>query len=251
VSECANEEFSELVGFTACGKRGAKPALVSGEATFGLRSMTVLPARKAVVHHSAIAPLRRPWGVSRIERDDGAANPEFLAAEHVIVLGIVAFVGQQAAWPKVRSRLADGVWKVGRVLTGTARRDGTYDQLGSRVKHSCELRPRGVRRLGSTAPSLEVHRCVPRFQARRVNCRGAVVIVSDQTAGASALTASSQQLFKPPFSSSFCSMCHSVEWSGTLASPKVVCNSAHSLTIVTIPRKSVRKNFRRTKRANN
>src|SRR5262249_7780343 len=146
---------------------------------------------------------------------------------------------------------AHGVWKIGRVLTGTARRDGTYDQLRTRMEHGCELRPCGVRRVGSTAPSLEVHRCVPRFQARRVNCRGAVVIVSDQAAGASAVTASSQQLFKPPFSSSFCSTCHSVEWSGTLASPKAFCNSAHSLTIATIPRKSVRKNFRRTNRANN
>ena len=192
MSECANEEFFELVGFTACGKRGAQPAFVSGEAAFGLRPMTVLPARKAVVHHSAIAPLRWPWGVSRIERNDRAANSELLAAERVIVLGIVAFVGQKAAWPKIRSRLPDGVWKVGRVLTRTARRDGTYDQLRIRVKHSRELRPCGVRRLGSTAPPLEVHRRVPRFQASRVNCRGAVAIVGNQTTGASAVAASGQ-----------------------------------------------------------
>lgn len=192
MSQSANQKFSELVGFAARSKRGAESAFVSGEAAFGLGAMTVLSTWKVVVHHSAIAPLRRPWGVSRIERNDRAANSEFLAAESVIVLGIVAFVGQEAAWPKIRSCLPDGVWKVGRVLTRTARRDGTYDQLRIRVKHSRELRPCGVRRLGSTAPPLEVHRRVPRFQASRVNCCGAVAIVGNQTAGASAVAASGQ-----------------------------------------------------------
>ncbi len=211
MGQCANQEFFELVGFAACGKRGAESAFVPREAAFGLGAMTILSARKAVMHHSAIAPFRWPWGVSRIERNDGAANAEFLAAERVIVLGIVAFVGQKAAWPKIRGRLPDGVWKVGRVLTRTARRDGTYDQLRIRVKHSRELRPCGVRRLGSTAPPLEVHRRMSRFQASRVNCRSAVTIVGNQTTGASAVAASGQQLFKPPFSRSFCSTCHSVE----------------------------------------
>lgn len=250
MSEGANKEFSELVRLAACGKRGAKSAFVSGEAAFGLRSMTILSARKAVVHHSAIAPFRRSWGVSWIERNDCATNPQFLAAERMIVLGIVAFVGQQATWSKVRSRLAHSFGKVGRVLTRTTCRDGTYDQMRTGMKYGREFRPCGVRRVGSTTSALKMHRCMPGFQACRVNCRRAVV-VRDQAAGASPVTASGQQLFKPPFSSSFCSTCHSVEWSGTLASPKIVCNSPHSLTIVTIPRKSVRKNFRRTKRANN
>jgi hypothetical protein len=211
VSECANQEFSELVGFAARGKRGAESAFVSGEAAFGLGAVTVLSIGKAVMHHSAIAPFRRPGGVSRIERNGRAANSEFLATEHVIVLGIVAFVGQEAAWSKIHSRLPDGVWKVGRVLTRTARRDGTYDQLRICVKHSRELRPGGVRRLGSTASPLEVHRGVPRFQASRVNCCGAVAIIGNQTAGASTVAASGQKLFKPPFSRSFCSTCQSVE----------------------------------------
>lgn len=192
MSQCANQEFFELVGFGARGKGGAESAFVAGEAAFGLGAMTVLSTWKAVVHHSAIASLRRPWGVSRIERNDRAANSEFLAAERVIVLGIIAFVGQEAAWPKIRSRLPDGVWKVGRVLTWTARRDGPYDQLRIRVKHSRELRPCGVRRLGSAASPLEVHRRMSCFQASRVNCRRAVAVVGNQTAGASAVAASGQ-----------------------------------------------------------
>ena len=236
MSESADQEFFELVWFGPCGERGAESTFVSEETAFGLGSMTVPPVGKAVMHHPAIAPLGWTRGVSRIERNNRTTNSEFLAAERMIVFGVVSLVAQEASRLKIGGRLPYSGGEVGRVLTGAARGDGAHDQLRGRVKYRRELRPRRMHRFGSAAPPLEVHRGVPRLQARRINCRGAVRIVNDQIACPSAIAASGQQFCKPPFSRSFCSTCQRVEWSGTLASPSVSCSSDHSLTIATTPR---------------
>src|SRR5690606_6859680 len=194
-----------------------------------LGAMTILPVWKAIVHHAAIAPLGRPWRVSRIERYHRAANAQFVSAERVVVLSVVALIGQYSPRLKVRGGLPYGGGEVGRVLARAARRDGADDQLRGRVKDGGELRPRRVRRLSPTAAALKVHRRMPRFQARRIN-GGRRVLAVDQAGGASAVAASSQQFGKPPFSRSFRSTCQSVEWSGILASPSVPCSSAHSRT---------------------
>jgi hypothetical protein len=163
------------------------------------------------VHHPAIAPLGRTRGVSRIERNDRTTNSEFLAAERMIVLGVIPLVAQEASRSKIHGRLPYSGGEVGRVLTGATRGDGAHDQLRGRVKYRRELRPRRVHRFRSAAPTLEVHRRVPRLQARRINRRGAVCIIDDQTACPSAIAASGQQCCKPPFSRSFCSTCQRVE----------------------------------------
>lgn len=121
--EGADQEFFELIGFVPCGERGAESTFVSGEAAFGLGAMTVLSIGKAVVHHPPITPLGRACRIPRVERDDRAANPEFLAAERMIVLRVVALVAQQASRLQVRGRLPDRGGEVGRILTGTTRRE--------------------------------------------------------------------------------------------------------------------------------
>lgn len=211
MSQDADQDFVELVRFAPCGEGGTQSTLVTGEAAFGLGAMTIPPVGKAVVHHPAIAPLGRPESVSRIERDDRAANAEFLAAERVIVLCIATLVAQQPPRSKVRRCLPDGGGEVRRVLAGTSSGDGADDQLRIRVKHGRELWPGRVRRLSATAPTLEVHRRMSRLQAGRVDRRRAVLIVDDQTASASVIAAGGRQFFKPPFSRSFCSTRQSVE----------------------------------------
>jgi len=183
---------------------------MSGEAAFGLGAMTIFLERKAIVHHSSVSPLRWTRGVSRVERNDRAANAEFLAAQRVVVLGVVAFVSQYTSGPKIHGCLTDSGGEFGRVLTGAARGDGADNQLRSGMKHGREFRPGGVCGCDPATPSLEMHRRVPRFQARRIDrCRS--VVVGNQTGCASAIAASGQQLCKPPFSRSFCSTYHSVE----------------------------------------
>ena len=231
-----NQEFIELVRFAPCGQGGAEATFVSGEAAFGLGAMAILPVRKAIVHHPAISPLGRAGSVSRIEWNDRAANAEFLAAQRVVVLGIVAFIAQQASGPKIDRRLSHCGGKVGRILAGTPRGHGADDQVRSGMKYRRELRPGSMHGLRGAAATLKVHRGVTCLQTGRIDRRGAVSVVDDQTAAASAVTTRGQQFRKPPFSRSFCSTYHSVEWSGILVSPKMACSSAHSSTIDTMPR---------------
>lgn len=157
MSQGTDQKFVELIRFAPGSQRGAKSTLVSGEAAFGLGAMTVLAVGKAVMHHPAISAFGRARRVSWIERNHGAANPEFLPAQHVVVFSVVTLVSQQAARTKISGRLSYGGGEVGRVLSRTTRRNSTHNQLRGRMKHGRELRPRGVHRFGSAATTLEVH----------------------------------------------------------------------------------------------
>jgi hypothetical protein len=59
-------------------------------------------------------------GVS-VERYHGAANAQFASAERMVVLGVVALIGQDPPRLKVSRSLPHGGREVGRVLAGAAR----------------------------------------------------------------------------------------------------------------------------------
>ena len=138
----------------------------------------------------------------------------------MVVLGVVALVGEHAARVKVACRLTHRLGKLRRVspqrvacgdLTRPSARDHTANQVGGRVKHRRELGPRRMQSLLQAHATLEVHRCVPRLQTRRVDGDGAIARRFDQAEAPSAIEARRQQPSKSPLFISFCSAYHSVE----------------------------------------
>jgi len=163
------------------------------------------------MHHTAISTFGRTSRVSWIQRDYGAADPKFMAAQHMIMFRVVAFVGQYAPWPQIRGGLPHRRREIGRVLTWSQPRNGSRNQLGSRVKHSGQFRPgRMGHRAVKTFPSI-VKGNVPSLQSGCINRRRIAGIVRDQATIASTVAASRKESLESPFSRSFCSTCQSVE----------------------------------------
>lgn len=129
----------------------------------------------------------------------------------MVVLRVVALVGEHAARVKVACRLTHRLGKLRRVLTRPSTRDHAGNQVSGRVKHHRELGPRGMQSLLQAHATPEVHRCVPRLQTRRVDGDGVIARRFDQAEVPSAIEARGQQPSKSPLFISFCSAYHSVE----------------------------------------
>jgi hypothetical protein len=112
---------------------------------FGVPPLMVQRAREAAPH---LAPVRRrrpaPAGVARVEVDDGLPHPECLAAEAVVVLRVVASVGEHGIEPQHRGGLADRRRELGRVLRRPAAGDRADDQVRADMNDRRELRPRAA-----------------------------------------------------------------------------------------------------------
>ena len=105
-----------LRGGAAGAQGGAEPALVAREGALGLPALMIQLAREVALHRSAVG--RRgpaPAGVAPGEGNDGAADAQPVAAEPVIVLGVVGGVGQGGVEGEERGRLAYGGRELGRV----------------------------------------------------------------------------------------------------------------------------------------
>jgi len=184
---------------------------MAGKAAFGLCPVTILPPRKAVVHPLAISSFRWAVGAARIDGNHGASDAKLDAAEHMVMFRIVGLVRQNPSRPQGGCRLSHGRDKSRGILAWTKTDNGSYDQLGCRVKNSGQLGPRRLCRIARETSALEVDRDVPRFQAGGVDRRRIAGIIGDQAASPSTVATSCQQSLEPPFSRSFCSTCHNVE----------------------------------------
>jgi hypothetical protein len=205
------QDFVVLGGVVACGKCRTEPSLVTRKATFGLCPVTVLPPRKTVVHRLPIPAFRWTVSAARIDRNHRAANAKLHAAQGVVMFRVIGFVRQKPSWPQMGRRLSHGRSKSRGILAGAKTDNGSYDQLGRRMKDSSQLGPCRVCRIAREASALEVDRNVSCFQARGVDRRRVAGIIGDQAARPSTVAASRQQSLEAPFSRSFCSTCHNVE----------------------------------------
>ena len=205
------QDFVALGDVVACSKGRAEPSLMARKTTFGLCSVTILPPRKTAVHLLSIVSFRRTVGTAWIDGNHRATNAKFDAAQRMVMFRIIGFVCQNPSWPQIARRLSDGRNKSRGVLTGTKPHNGSYDQLGCRMKSSSQLGPRRMCRIAREASALEVDRNVPRFQAGGVDRRRIAGILGDQAASPSTVAASCQESLESPFSRSFCSTCHNVE----------------------------------------
>lgn len=195
----------------SCGKCRTEPSLMAGKSTLRLRTLAILPPRKAVVHLSPIPSFRWTIATAWVDRNHGAADAKLDAAQHVIMFRVIRFVRQKPSWPQIGRRLPHGRDEIRGVLAWAKTGNGSDDQLRSGVENSGQLRPRRVLRITSPELALKVDRDMPCFQAGGVDRRRVAGIIDDQAASPSTVTTSCEKSLEPPFSRSFCSTCHNVE----------------------------------------
>jgi hypothetical protein len=147
VGEDPEREFAPLRSRTAGGEGGTEAALVLAEAALRVPALMVQGAREAPAHRAPVGRLRpAPPGVARVERDDALPQAQLLAAEAVVVLGVVARVRQRRVEGHEGGRLPHGGGEVRRVLGRAGAGDRAQDQGRVGVDDRRELRP------GSPAP---------------------------------------------------------------------------------------------------
>ena len=142
MGEDPEREFAPLRGRAAGGEGGAEAPFVLAEAALRMPALVVQRTWEAPAHRAPVGRLRpAPPGVARVERDDAPAHAELLAAEPVVVLGVVARVGQRRVEGHEGGRLPHGGGEVGRVLAGTDAGGRAEDQVRAGVQDRRELRP--------------------------------------------------------------------------------------------------------------
>ena len=92
-------------------------------------------------HLCPVTSRRRRVRPALIDGDDRRADPELLPAEGMVVLGVVASVGQQAVEADVPGRLPHGLGELRRVVARAARGHRTGQKVRGVVADHGELRP--------------------------------------------------------------------------------------------------------------
>lgn len=175
VRECAQPEFGELRGGPTGRERRAEPALVLTEGALRMPALAVGVLREALAHR---APVRRVGPAplpARIELDDALAHAQRLATEAMIMLGVVAGIGEHGVdplGPRPRGGVREHRRERGRVLRGPVLGDRAQDEVGGNVPRDGQLGPAALL-LPAVAPlgpaPAEVCRAVMRLEPRGVD----------------------------------------------------------------------------------
>lgn len=121
---------------------------------------------KAIPHRAAIWSLRPAAPrVAAVEADHGLADAEILAAEAVVVLGIIAGIAERGVDRDQPRRLSHGRGEVRRVLARPDTRHGAEHEVRVGVEHDGQLGPgplpvafplcSPLAEVGADVPSLE------------------------------------------------------------------------------------------------
>lgn len=141
------------------------------EAALDVPTLVIKNAGKVLVEGSPVGRLRpTPPCVPPIQGNDAAPDAEFIAAETMVVLSVVARIGQNHAQSYERSGLAQSGCEVGRVLAGADASDSADDQMRVDVENCGELWPGSLPMARTVAASsAEVLTHMPCFQSSRVH----------------------------------------------------------------------------------
>ncbi len=144
------------------------------EAALDVPTLVVEGFWETMTHGSPIGRFGpAPPRVAPVEADERAGNTKLLAAEAVVVLGVVAGIAEHSVQRDVLGGLTHGGDEVGRVLAGAKARHGCEDEVGSGMLDHGELGPEALAMafaLSSPAsPMTEVSADVPRFQSGRIH----------------------------------------------------------------------------------
>lgn len=138
---------------------------------------------------------------ARIQRNDGGADAEFVAAQSVGVFCVIGLVGEDAIKVNVFGSLLERRREVGDVVAGSAGGDGAGDEVGMGVTNNAEFGPMSLLKgAGLRAPIEVMGAGVTRIQPRRID--GALGLVVDQVQAACAFEYSLEQDVESPFFSS-------------------------------------------------
>ncbi len=211
MGEDSDQDFVVLRDGVSGGQRRAEPPFMAGKTAFRLSPLTILPLRKAVIHHPSVTSRRGAVGSARIDGNDGAADTQLFTAHDMVMFRVVGFVRHNPPRTQMGRRLPHGREKIRRIVAGSPADHRPDDQLRSGMENSGQLGPGGVRGIGQATAALEVNRHVACFQPRGVDRRRIAGVLGDQAAGPAPLATSLQKSFVPPFLRSFCSKYHNVE----------------------------------------
>ena len=141
------------------------------EAALDVPALVIKGIGKVLAESSSTRRLRpAPPCISPVQGNDAVLDAEFAAAETMVVLGVVARIGQNRAQGYECSGLAHGGCEVGRVLAGTDAGDRANDQVRVDVENCGELRPGSLPMARTaSAPSAEVLTHMPCFEAGRIH----------------------------------------------------------------------------------
>ena len=151
----------------------SKPPLVAGEHALGMPALMIQVGGERAPHLAPIGCLRPATAhVAPVERDHRVWDTQLLAAEPVVVLRVIAGIGERRVELQDGSGLAHRRCEVGRVLSRPGAGDRAKDEVRVRMDNSGQLRPGAppmVRplRLTPTHPVVEAH--VPGFEAGRID----------------------------------------------------------------------------------
>ena len=173
VREHAEHELACLREQAPRAERRAEAALVPTEDALGVPALVVERPRKLPPQGAPIRRCGPPAGAPRIERDHTVRDPQRVAAEAVVRLGVVGRVGQDGVEGQERRGLAQRGREIGRVVGGPRAGHGPEDQMRVDVGDRRELRPRpvlvGAPWVVVRAPDAVVEADVPRFEPRGVD----------------------------------------------------------------------------------
>ena len=201
MDEHAQEALAGLRLVAARPHGRAQKAFVPAECALDLPPLPVDVPLEPTCHLRPVTPRRRCIGASVVDGNHGRANPQLLPAQGVVVLGIVAGIGQQAVEADVPGRLPHRIGELRRVVAGAARGHRTGQQMRAVVADHGQLRPVLA---ASEAPAAAqvVDAGLVGLQACGID-GGLWMVVNQAATLGSGESSSKERLESPPFSRRF------------------------------------------------
>jgi hypothetical protein len=146
------------------------------EAALDVPALMIKDIGKVLAQGSPVGCLRpAPPGVSSVQSNNAAPDAKIVAAEAMVVLGVVACIRQNCAQIHKRGGLAQRGREVRRVLAGPDASDRAKDQMRVDVENRSELWPSPlsvIRTFAFATAFAEILAHVPRLQSGRIHCHG-------------------------------------------------------------------------------
>lgn len=155
------------------------------------------------MHLGAIAGPWRSRSASSVEWNDGRWDPQFFAAQAMVVFSIVRGIGQNPMEGNVVYRLRHRFGKLGRIVAWSAADHGTWKQMCTRVAHHSQFGPAAAKERLVTFALYVIRTGVARFEPRSVD--GPLWALINQAKLVCPLKNGREQFFKGPFFKSRCS----------------------------------------------
>jgi hypothetical protein len=221
-----------------------------------LPTLAIDDFEKSAVHLPTVfglGPLSRSNLVTRsatpaIQIDHAGANAQRLSRQNMIMLGVIAAVGQQAVDVQMPDRLEQRFLEQRRILAGTDAQEGRRNKMACGMTNQRDFRPFS-HAIARAQPPGKMRGAGRGFKPRGID--GGLRFFVDQFQRMGIGEDRTQQGIEPLFLASRCWAWNKVVKCGTFLMPSTFRSSGRSLSNSTMPRSSVLKNCLRTSMASN